>query len=157
MVPIRRILHCTDFLDPSDYAFALAGSLAREHGASLTVLHVYPPPASHGEVVARRQSDGFHEQLRKNLRKSCKADPKLSLEYRLAEGEPAAEILRLAREGGYDLIVMGTHGRTGLGRFLMGSVAEQVIRQAPCRVLTLKRPSGDPAPAEAPRTAAAVS
>jgi nucleotide-binding universal stress UspA family protein len=157
MVPIHKVLHCADFSEPSDYAFALACSVARDQGAGLTVLHIYPPPASHGEVVARRQPDGFREPLLKNLHQSYKADPKLSVEYRLAEGEPAAEILRLAREGGYDLIVMGTHGRAGLGRLLMGSVAEKVIREGPCPVLTTKRPIADPASAEAPGTAAAVS
>jgi len=56
------------------------------------------------------------------------------------EGDVATEILRLAQETGSDLIVMGTHGRTGLARLLMGSVAEQVVRKAPCPVLTVKTP-----------------
>jgi nucleotide-binding universal stress UspA family protein len=64
----------------------------------------------------------------------------LPVEYRLLEGDPARTILETARETGCDLIVMGTHGRSGLGRFLMGSVAERVLRKAPCPVLTLKAP-----------------
>jgi nucleotide-binding universal stress UspA family protein len=58
----------------------------------------------------------------------------------LAEGDPAAEIIRAAQETGAELIVMGTHGRTGLQRLLMGSVAEQVLRKASCPVLTVKAP-----------------
>jgi nucleotide-binding universal stress UspA family protein len=58
----------------------------------------------------------------------------------LTDGEPYAEILRVAEDDGCDLIVMGTHGRTGLRRLLMGSVAEQVLRQASCPVLTVKTP-----------------
>jgi universal stress protein A len=58
----------------------------------------------------------------------------------VAEGDPAEMILRVAEEVHADLIVMGTHGRTGLSRLLMGSVAEQVVRRAPCPVLTMKAP-----------------
>src|SRR5262249_7953655 len=65
------------------------------------------------------------------------------------EGDPGREILRAARETGADLIVMGTHGRTGLTRLLTGSVAEKVLRKAPCPVLTVKTavPKKTPAPA----------
>jgi nucleotide-binding universal stress UspA family protein len=73
------------------------------------------------------------------------SDPAVKIEHRLAEGDPAREILRVARETGCDLIVMGTHGWTGLGRLLMGSVAEQVVRKATCPVLTVKTPIPDTA------------
>jgi nucleotide-binding universal stress UspA family protein len=66
------------------------------------------------------------------------SDPKVRVRYLLVEGNPAAEILSAAREGNCDLIVMGTHGRTGLNRLLMGSVAEEVVRKAPCPVLTVR-------------------
>jgi nucleotide-binding universal stress UspA family protein len=68
---------------------------------------------------------------------------KIRVEHHLREGDPATEILALAQEIGCDLIVIGTHGRTGVGRLLMGSVAEAVLRRAPCPVLTVK---GLPAP-----------
>jgi len=64
-------------------------------------------------------------------------------ERRFARGDPAEQILRVANEIHADLIVMGTHGRTGLERLLMGSVAEQVLRQAPCPVLTVRNPSAE--------------
>jgi len=68
------------------------------------------------------------------------------MERRLEQGDATTEILRVAREESADLIVMGTHGRTGLGRLLMGSVAEQVMRRAPCPVLTVKSPVPETAP-----------
>jgi hypothetical protein len=68
------------------------------------------------------------------------SDPTVHVEHRLADGNPSEEILRQARDTGCDLIVMGTHGRRGLGRLLLGSVAEEVMRKAPCPVLTVKLP-----------------
>ena len=73
-------------------------------------------------------------------------------------GDEAEEIVHLAQEEGYDLIVIGTHGRTGLGRLLMGSVAEKVLRRAPCPVLTIKHPfpGAQPAPPAKAREAVAA-
>jgi nucleotide-binding universal stress UspA family protein len=68
-------------------------------------------------------------------------DHSLLLEHRLEEGDPASEILDVAADTDADLIVMGTHGQTGLRHLLMGSVADQVVRKAPCPMLTLKTPS----------------
>jgi nucleotide-binding universal stress UspA family protein len=79
------------------------------------------------------------------------ADPKLRelrLETKMVEGHPAETICRVAKEEGCDLIVMGTHGRSGLGRLLLGSVAEQVLREAACPVLTVKMPAESPAKAK---------
>jgi nucleotide-binding universal stress UspA family protein len=67
MLPIKTILHPTDFSELSDAAFRVACSLAQDHGARLVVAHVYPPPASHGELVARRQDDDFEKELRRVL------------------------------------------------------------------------------------------
>jgi nucleotide-binding universal stress UspA family protein len=116
----------------------VAYSLARDHGAQLILLHVYPPPIAHEEIVARRQPNGFHDQLWNALHNLKAPDASVRVEYQLAEGHPAAEILRAARETPCDLIVMGTHGRTGFRRMLMGSVAEEVLRRAPCPVLTVR-------------------
>ena len=140
MSPIHCILHPTDFSERSEWAFRLATSLARDHGASLIVLHVYAPPVFHGEVVARRQPNGFHEQLLQQLRQVRPTESTIQVTHLLEEGEPAQVILGVASEQSCDLIVLGTHGRTGLRRALMGSVAEQVVRQAPCPVLTVSVP-----------------
>lgn len=140
MFPIHTILHPTDFSENSSYAFAMACTLAREHEARLIVLHVYPPPISHGEVVARRQDQGYEARLWEMLHQLQPSDPAVRIEYELAEGDPAGEILCVAGEHDCDLIVVGTHGRTGLGRLLSGSVAEKVLRHARCPVLTVKGP-----------------
>jgi nucleotide-binding universal stress UspA family protein len=148
MLPIRTILHPTDFSERSASAFCFAASLARDHGARIVVLHVYPPPAGHSETVARRQPDGFTQSLWQQLKRwQVEGVP---VEHFLAEGEPAAEILRLAREKDCDLIIMGTHGRTGLRRLLLGSVAEEVMRLAPCPVLTVNTPFPHAAEAVSP-------
>jgi nucleotide-binding universal stress UspA family protein len=140
MFPIRIILHPTDFSEPSAAAFALAGSLARDHGAHLIVVHVDPPPVGHDEIIARRQRAEYEKPLWDLLNQLKAPDPQVTIEHQLIEGDAATEILRVARESHCDLIVMGTQGRTGLPRLVLGSVAEKVVRQAPCPVLTVKVP-----------------
>jgi nucleotide-binding universal stress UspA family protein len=139
MLPIRKILHPTDFSDRSALAFRLACALARDHRAAVLVLHVVPPPLSWGEVVARREPDDYYEELwREYLLPMQSPEAGVRIERRLEEGPPAKVISRVAEEIGCDLIVMGTHGRTGLRRVLLGSIAEQVLRSAPCPVLTVR-------------------
>jgi nucleotide-binding universal stress UspA family protein len=75
------------------------------------------------------------------LHKLKMANDEVAIEYRMTKGVAAEEILRLAKETACDLIVMGTHGRTGLGRVLVGSVAEQIMRNALCPVLAVKSPA----------------
>jgi nucleotide-binding universal stress UspA family protein len=142
MLHLRTILHATDFSESSQFAFRLACSLARDHGARVVVLHVVPPPIAHGEVVARRQGIGYHEELWQQLHRIQPPDPLVRVEHCLRDGPPAAEIAREAKEMNADLIVVGTQGRTGLARVLLGSVAEEVLRQAACPVLTVKAPAG---------------
>jgi len=137
MLSIRTILHPTDFSELSLGAFQLACSLARDHGANIIVLHVYPPPLDRAEVLARGQPNGYEESLWEELEKIKSNDPAVSIEYRLIEGFAADEIVRSARENSADLIVIGTHGRGGLRRAIMGSVAEGVLRGAWCPVLTV--------------------
>jgi nucleotide-binding universal stress UspA family protein len=141
---IRTILHPTDFSERSESAFHLACSLARDQRARLIVLHVIPPPVCHGEVVARQQPDGYREQMCDWLHHLQAPGSGVDIDHRLTDGEPYAEILRVAEDDSCDLIVMGTHGRTGLPRLLMGSVAEQVVRRASCPVLTVKAPFSEP-------------
>jgi nucleotide-binding universal stress UspA family protein len=74
------------------------------------------------------------------LAKIVPTDPAVPCEHRLLSGAPARTIVELAKEEGVDLIVLGTHGRTGFHRLLMGSIAEAVVRTAPCPVLTFKQP-----------------
>lgn len=142
MLHLETILHPSDFSSHSEYAFRLACSLARDHGARLIVFHVVttlgPELVPYGEAVSQLQPEGYQQQLWDDLRRIQPPEPSVTVDHRLAEGDPAEEILRLATETHCDMIVLGTHGRTGLERLLMGSVAEQVVRRAPCPVLTVK-------------------
>jgi nucleotide-binding universal stress UspA family protein len=143
MMPVRTILCPTDFSRVSAAALELAAGLARDSGARLIVLHVAEPPplVQPGELArALQEPDGYRAELQAQLRRFQPAGLEGRVDYQLREGAPAAEILRAAAEAGCDLIVMGTAGRTGLGRLLLGSVAEQVLRQAACPVLTVTTP-----------------
>ena len=143
MLPARVILHPTDFSDRSDCAFELAWRLARESDAKLIVLHVVQPPpfVTYGEMAkALQQAEGYRRELNEKLNRLRRTHADVRVECRLEDGEPAAEILAAANEANCDLIVMGTHGRTGFRRLLLGSVAEQVLRRAPCPVLTVNTP-----------------
>ncbi len=143
MTPIRTILHPTDFSATSRHAFELACSLARDHGARLIVLHVLERPVilQSGVMTPPPPSEGLEQQreeARQQLQRVRPDDESIRVERRLEEGDAATAVLQVARETSCDLIVMGTHGRTGLARLLMGSVAEKVLRGATCPVLTVK-------------------
>jgi nucleotide-binding universal stress UspA family protein len=141
MLSIRTILHPTDFSTNSSYALGLAGSLARDYGARLIILHIATPPAAvYAEGIVLPEPEGYEEELRSQLQRLQPEGLESRTEHCLVRGGAAAEILRVAEEKNCDLIVMGTHGRSGVGRLLLGSVAEQVIRRAPCPVVTVKTP-----------------
>jgi nucleotide-binding universal stress UspA family protein len=137
----KTILHPTDFSECSAGAFGLAGALARDHGARLIVLHVTTVPdlpyEGYGAPGAPLSEGDYLADARRSL-EGLAAGPGIACERLLKEGDPASEILRVAKETGADLVVLGTHGRTGLRHVLMGSVAEQVARKASCPVLTLR-------------------
>jgi nucleotide-binding universal stress UspA family protein len=138
---IRKILHPTDFSPLSKPAFEMACSLARDYGAELVICHVCPPAVmAAGEGMLIERSAEETEQAEAELEAVQPADILIPVSHRLLQGGAADEIVRLARASKIDLIVMGTHGRSGFGRLLMGSVAEAVMRKAPCPVLTLKTP-----------------
>jgi nucleotide-binding universal stress UspA family protein len=141
----RLILCPTDFSPAAAAAFELACALARDHGAGVTVLHVADPPVSLSEV-AESEKPGYRDSLRARLHALRPADSTVSVTPMLTDGDPTENILETARGLGCDLIVMGTHGRSGLGRLILGSVAEAVLRQAPCPVLTVKAPAPPPGP-----------
>src|SRR5262245_54600940 len=123
MLPIRTILFPTDFSERSRCAFPVACALARDYGARLLVVHATMPPVIvYGEGFVPVDAVKYEEEARGKL-DQIEADPRVPVERRLVEGDPVTEILRVARETPCELIVMGTHGWTGLARFLMGSVA----------------------------------
>lgn len=135
----QKILIATDFSAASEHALEYATSLARDSGATLLISHVEETPApSVGGDLYFAQVDYPSPEVRRQLDKVVPTDIRVAFEHRLAHGTPADEILRIAEEDQADLIVIGTHGRTGLARVLMGSVAEAVMRRATCPVLTVK-------------------
>jgi len=140
MLPLKTILHPTDFSPQAEHAFHLGCSLARDHGARLIVLHVAAVPIVSFDGAVTLPSESEWQAVEETLHRLKPADVGLQVDYRLERGDPIAHILRTARETPCDLIVMGTHGRSGLGRLLMGSVAEQIVRKAACPVLTVKTP-----------------
>ncbi len=141
MLPIHTILHPTDFSDYSRHALHLACALARDYEARLVVLHAWmTPTVIYGEGAIPLDPDVYSQEVREHLDALEVPDAGLDVEKRLAEGDPVTQILEVAGAINADLIVTGTHGRTGLGRLLMGSVAEQVLRKANCPVLTVKAP-----------------
>jgi universal stress protein A len=140
MLPIHTILFPTDFSDNAQPAFVMACSLARDLGARVVVLHVMPPPLGDEEFEARNHPEEYYGSVRKVLHLIQAPEQNVRVEHRLEEGVPATVIVDVAREIHAGLIVMGTHGRTGLTRLLLGSVAEKVLRKAACPVLTVKLP-----------------
>jgi universal stress protein A len=142
---MKTILFPTDFSSTSDAALSTATSLARDRGAQLIILHVEEPPAAY---AAGEWYYGPLEPdpgaLRQMLDKIKPTDPNVPCIHELSIGEPAAEIVRVAEEENAEMIVMSTHGRTGLTRLLTGSVAEKVVRKAKCSVLVFKaRPQNE--------------
>jgi nucleotide-binding universal stress UspA family protein len=139
MLAIKNILHPTDFSSRSDLSFRLACSLARDYGARLLVMHVVEvPTAVYGEGIILPPPEESWKVARDKLNQMQLQHPNLQLDHLLVEGSPVPEILRVANEFKFDVIVMGTHGRTGLSRALMGSVTERVLRKAPCPVVSVK-------------------
>jgi universal stress protein A len=139
MLPLGTVLHPTDFSENSEYAFRVACGLARDYKARLILLHVMAPPMviyAGGPVPAETWPS--IDEVQEKLRELQEQAHHVRVETQVMEGDPVDMILRAAEETDCDVVVMGTHGRTGLGRLLMGSVAEAVIRKAPCPVLSVK-------------------
>jgi len=135
----RTILLATDFSEPSEAAYLLAYNLARLHLARLVAAHVVQTPVLAdvgGDPTPETES--WLREVREKLHDLRPAYPTIAVEHRLLEGEPAEQIVRLANELNCDLIVLGTHARSGLPRLVLGSVAEEVLRSAPCPVLIVK-------------------
>lgn len=148
MKTIRTLLFATDFSAQSEAAFPLACALARDYKARLLIIHVMPVPTVAYTMgnMAVIEPEGTKDEVRQRLEEFDPKDARVAVEHLIAQGDPATEILEAARIASCDLIVIGTHGRSGIMRMLAGSVAEKVLRHAPCPVLTVR----SPAPASAP-------
>jgi nucleotide-binding universal stress UspA family protein len=146
-----RILVPIDFSRTSVAALELALSLRPRLGAEITLLHAFqpatyltPPGVIYvpGHLNQQLEQSGRHTAERhvEELLRSLGLEGSSMLEPQLRAGEPGEAILREAEEGGHDLVVMGTHGRTGIARVALGSVAERVLRRARCPVMTVRAP-----------------
>jgi len=147
MVTIRRVLFPTDFSEASEAAWPYAMTLAEQFGAEMIFLHVVPEGMGEVHFVAgfpcghrpANMAAWGHDRLRKDLMDKASGSG-VPVTPRVREGLASWEIVKEAREAVADLIVMGTHGRTGLTHLVRGSVAETVVREAPCPVITVRPP-----------------
>jgi nucleotide-binding universal stress UspA family protein len=153
---LSRILAPTDFSRSSGFALEWAANLAEALHAELILLHVVPE--EEGKIIEEVIGEGAAVQISRGIRENVLADRRkkfpeqfrivvpeylrksLKVEEVLRIGVPFLEIVKAAKEKEVDLIVMGTHGRTGLSHVLIGSVAEKVVHHAHCPVLTIKHP-----------------
>lgn len=135
----KTILFPTDFSTASDAALPHAEALARQADARLLIVHVEEAPLAYGGgELYYGLPEPDSDRIRKMLDDVRPADPALPFDHRLTMGDPASEIVRMAADESAEMIVLGTHGRTGMTRLLMGSVAEAVVRRAPCPVLVYR-------------------
>jgi nucleotide-binding universal stress UspA family protein len=148
MIDLNRILVPTDFSKFSQNALRYAAAFAEKFGAELTLLHVvqdlsiFIPDAVNVAPLAtppiEQMIASVKEALDRVVRESQLGN--VTVKTRVLEGTPFYEIIRFAKENGTDLIIMGTHGHSGLVHVLLGSVTERVVRKAPCPVLTVRDP-----------------
>jgi universal stress protein A len=157
MTAAKNILVPTDFSKTSDAALQHAIDMAEAFGGQLYLLHV---PGETGENFEANFPVGrFETAARERLGALLSPEEitRLRPEYALRIGKPAEEIVRYAGARDIDFIVMGTHGRSGVAHLLVGSVAEQVVRTAPCPVLLVRHPKRASVKAQAAATAAPAS
>jgi nucleotide-binding universal stress UspA family protein len=141
MIPTHTILFPTDLSDRANHVFPLACALARDCGARLVVLYVMPPPLGPDVIEARHRPNEYFGGARKALQRLHAPAGNVCVEHKIEEGNAAEVIVETAKQLQVGLVCMGTHGRTGPGRVLFGSVAEQVMRKSPCPVLTIRTPT----------------
>ncbi|MCL4493177.1 MAG: universal stress protein [Nitrospirae bacterium] len=142
---VKRILFPTDFSEGALSALPYAVDLAKNCGAKLYMLHVvYDIATASGLYVPHVSVDEMYKELEAGAKKELEnfgleeRRGVKDVEYSVLRGTPYEEILKFARENNVDMIVLGTHGRKGLDRFLFGSTAEKVVRYAACPVLTVR-------------------
>lgn len=143
IVSIRRILFPTDFSEPARHAQGYAKTLAEKFGAELHVIHVVPEvimPATDSIAVWTLPEGSMKAQVESAERQLASVAGDAAIRT-VTVGFPVEEIMKYAKEHSIDLLVVGTHGHTGLSHLLLGSVAEKLVRLASCPVLTV-HPTG---------------
>lgn len=138
----KKILVAVDFSPPSREAMRTAAALAAESGAQLTIAHFWQIPLLGAELPVQAQyleearSDAEQQLATWKAEAAALANKPVASVFEL--GVPWDELVKLLRRDNYDLVVLGTHGRTGLKHVLLGSVAEKVVRHAPCAALVVR-------------------
>jgi nucleotide-binding universal stress UspA family protein len=150
MRPFSKIIAPVDFSLGSKTSAVYAAALARALRSKVTLFHVYRTPDLMSSIVpgADNTTDAegdrmFAKKWLEDLRAKLSQDSDVEISVVVNQGSPAQEIVSFSRNSGFDMIVMGTHGQTGLRHLLMGSVAEAVVRRASCPVLTVHLPFSD--------------
>ncbi len=154
MIAIKTILLPTDGSECSGKAMAYALSFAKQYGARVVAVHVIDRRwedqtrvtfAELGQDLTQKIRKGYEEEAGRILNDAAEVARKagVPVETRTLTGIPFEEIVRAGEELAADLIIMGTHGRTGMSHLLLGSVAEKVVRKAPCPVLTVRQEEHD--------------
>ena len=150
MVTYSQVLFCTDFSDNAKAALPFAIDISKKYGATLHMVHVYQEPGHMAEFeisseikmdwIRVAQSLGTASETK--LRELCNEVTRemKSCQFKMLRGKPHSEIIRYARERTIDLIVMASHGLSGLEHVFFGSTAERVLRESPCNVLVIKTP-----------------
>jgi nucleotide-binding universal stress UspA family protein len=144
MTDWKKICCAVDFAEPSRIAMEHAAELAKRFEAELVLVHVVvpPPPAASDILVSSRgvatAAAEEHERTLEEWRLDAERRAARPVRARVLSGDPAAEVLRQAREERCDLVVVGTHGRTGLKRLVLGSVAARIARESACPVLVVR-------------------
>lgn len=147
MIAYANVLLATDFSEPASHAAPHAADLARRHRARLHVGHVVEDFSYwEGYQLEHFPSEDVYEELRKNARLAIEdlfdqdVRAGLTIEAHVVHGKPFVEIIRLAREVEAEVIVIGSHGQSGIAETLFGSTAERVVRKAPCAVFVVRYP-----------------
>jgi len=147
MKPFNKIVTAIDFSENSDYAFDYALTLAKQFDAQLVLLHVINEPVDlRGFYVPHISFEQLEQEIEEGAGQmmatfcSTKLGEYANFTTSIVTGIPYEEIIRSAREADASLIVLGTHGRTGLDHLIFGSTAERVVRGASCPVLTIRLP-----------------
>jgi nucleotide-binding universal stress UspA family protein len=150
MVNYHNVLYCTDFSESAKAALPFAIDITKKYGAAFHLIHVYQEPEHLAEFEISsnikmdwiRVARSLGMEAEKKLKGLCEEIDRevKTYKYKMLRGRPHEEIIRYARENHIDLIVLASHGLSGLEHVLFGSTAERVLRESPCHVLVIRKP-----------------
>jgi nucleotide-binding universal stress UspA family protein len=148
-IEVRRILVPIDFSEHAEPVVEWAVHLAETHGSRVVLMHAYHLPVEFQQMEGAYLPADFWSHVKTEAQKTLEGHAErirakgIEVETVVREGYPATAIVEEADRQGASLVVIGTHGHTGLKHLLLGSVAERVVQKAPCPVLTVKRPDAE--------------